>query len=202
MSACRRGIRHAGHRLARTARQHAAAVVGARPPTRWCSKPSIAATMSARWPRGCGPMRSRGPVSQRRNAGRPGTAAAAGVLLLLGLAAGHVRRHLDEFGDLDTAARQGAIQLNDTHPAIAVAELMRLLVDEHGCLGEAWRITTRQRFLHQSHAAARGARDLAGAADRASAAAAHADHLSDQLAASAKRARRGFATPTRLPRSR
>ncbi len=45
---------------------------------------------------------------------------------------------------IDRFAEKFAIQLNDTHPALAVPELMRLLMDEHG-LGwdEAWRITTR-----------------------------------------------------------
>jgi glycogen phosphorylase len=38
--------------------------------------------------------------------------------------------------------RNFAIQMNDTHPAVAVAELMRLLVDEHGMEWEpAWRVT-------------------------------------------------------------
>ena len=53
-----------------------------------------------------------------------------------------LRRHVDQFGDVRTLADKAAIQLNDTHPAIAVAELMRLLVDVHGVeWDEAWRIT-------------------------------------------------------------
>ena len=63
---------------------------------------------------------------------------------------------------------KAAIQLNDTHPAIAVAELMRLLMDVHGIdFDEAWDITKRHLRLHQPHAAARGAGKLAGAAVRA-----------------------------------
>ncbi|TDG14920.1 glycogen/starch/alpha-glucan phosphorylase [Seongchinamella unica] len=50
-----------------------------------------------------------------------------------------VRQYGNEFGEF--AAKNG-FQLNDTHPTVAVAELMRLLMDEHG-LGweEAWEIT-------------------------------------------------------------
>ena len=37
-----------------------------------------------------------------------------------------------------------AIQLNDTHPAVAVAEIMRLLVDDHGLeFGEALEVTRK-----------------------------------------------------------
>ena len=54
-----------------------------------------------------------------------------------------VRRHLAQFDSLSSLPDHVAIQLNDTHPAIAVAELMRLLIDEHEfSWNEAWRITT------------------------------------------------------------
>jgi glycogen phosphorylase len=53
-----------------------------------------------------------------------------------------VGRHLRQHGDIRTLADKAAIQLNDTHPAIAVAELMRLLVDVHEVpWQDAWRIT-------------------------------------------------------------
>jgi starch phosphorylase len=54
-----------------------------------------------------------------------------------------VRRHVAEHGSLTSLPEHAAIQLNDTHPAIAVAELMRILVDERELSwAEAWRITT------------------------------------------------------------
>ncbi len=54
-----------------------------------------------------------------------------------------VREHIAQHGSLASLPSHVAIQLNDTHPAIAVAELMRILVDDHEfSWSEAWRITT------------------------------------------------------------
>jgi glycogen phosphorylase len=55
-----------------------------------------------------------------------------------------VGRHMRQNnGDIRTLPDKAAIQLNDTHPAIAVAELMRILVDLHDVpWDEAWQITT------------------------------------------------------------
>ncbi len=62
-----------------------------------------------------------------------------------------IRRQLDEYGTLDALPEHAAVQLNDTHPAIAVAELMRLLVDEHNFGWEhAWRIT-RATLAYTNH---------------------------------------------------
>jgi len=43
-----------------------------------------------------------------------------------------IKIHLEAGGHLSEFHRYWAVQLNDTHPAVAVPELMRLLVDEHG----------------------------------------------------------------------
>ena len=55
-----------------------------------------------------------------------------------------VRRHLAQHGTLASLPDHVAIQLNDTHPAIAVAELMRILVDDYEfSWPHAWRVTTK-----------------------------------------------------------
>ena len=62
-----------------------------------------------------------------------------------------VRRHVQYFGDIRTLPDKAAIQLNDTHPAVSVAELMRLLVDHHDqSFEEAWDIT-RAVFGYTNH---------------------------------------------------
>ncbi len=62
-----------------------------------------------------------------------------------------LRRHQSQHGDLLSLPDHVAIQLNDTHPVIAIPELMRLLVDEHEITWElAWDIT-RSVFNYTNH---------------------------------------------------
>jgi len=62
-----------------------------------------------------------------------------------------VRRYRRHHQTFDRFADKVAIQLNDTHPTLAIAELMRLLVDEQGLVWEqAWEITTRT-FAYTNH---------------------------------------------------
>jgi glycogen phosphorylase len=52
-----------------------------------------------------------------------------------------LRRHKQQYPDFLNLADAVAIQLNDTHPAVAVAELMRLLTDVHGIAWDAaWKV--------------------------------------------------------------
>ena len=62
-----------------------------------------------------------------------------------------VRRHLQQYGDLGSLPDKVAIQLNDTHPAISIAEMMRILSDDHALKwAEAWKIT-RGVFGYTNH---------------------------------------------------
>ena len=55
-----------------------------------------------------------------------------------------IRRYLVNHRDFDLFPNKVAIQMNDTHPSLAIVELMRILLDEHGLeWGRAWDITTR-----------------------------------------------------------
>ena len=62
-----------------------------------------------------------------------------------------IRQHLSTGSSLDTFHQKFTAQLNDTHPAIGVAELMRLLVDEHMMPWHtAWEVT-QKTFAYTNH---------------------------------------------------
>nr|WP_257312458.1 glycogen/starch/alpha-glucan phosphorylase [Shinella pollutisoli] len=62
-----------------------------------------------------------------------------------------LRRHLQQYPDFTSLPDAVAIQLNDTHPAVSVAELVRLLTDVHGLdFDAAWDIS-RRTFSYTNH---------------------------------------------------
>jgi starch phosphorylase len=62
-----------------------------------------------------------------------------------------IRIHLGAGCTLNTFHEKFTAQLNDTHPAVGVAELMRLLLDDHGMgWDEAWNVT-RHTFAYTNH---------------------------------------------------
>ncbi len=60
-------------------------------------------------------------------------------------------KHLDTYGTLKNFHEKNVIQINDTHPALVVPELMRIFIDEAGMTwDEAWEITT-QSVAYTNH---------------------------------------------------
>ncbi|MGE5436104.1 MAG: glycogen/starch/alpha-glucan phosphorylase, partial [Syntrophothermus sp.] len=62
-----------------------------------------------------------------------------------------IRKYKINHKTFDKFAEKTAIQLNDTHPVIAIPELLRILIDEHGLdYMKAWNITTKT-FAYTNH---------------------------------------------------
>ena len=62
-----------------------------------------------------------------------------------------IRRHLARYPSVKNLHEAAVFQLNDTHPAVSVAELLRLLIDEQGLdWDEAWSIA-RRAFAYTNH---------------------------------------------------
>jgi starch phosphorylase len=62
-----------------------------------------------------------------------------------------IQKHMTTYGTMDNLADKVAIQLNDTHPTLAVPELMRVLLDDCGYSWDAaWKMVT-QVFNYTNH---------------------------------------------------
>ena len=141
----RRALRPAGRRLRRADDQHTPPLAGRRPRTSSISANSAAAISSAPCRTGSSPRRSAASCTRttRRTRGRSLRFVQEYFLVACSLA-DIVARFLRRGNDWPALPDKVAIQLNDTHPAMAVAELMRILLDQ-ARLGwdEAWDLTVR-----------------------------------------------------------
>ncbi len=62
-----------------------------------------------------------------------------------------VKRHLRQYASMENFTEKVAIHINDTHPTMAIPELMRILLDECGYTwDDAWRIVT-STFAYTNH---------------------------------------------------
>ncbi|MEG0754623.1 MAG: glycogen/starch/alpha-glucan phosphorylase, partial [Angelakisella sp.] len=62
-----------------------------------------------------------------------------------------VRRHIEQGENIYTFAEKNAIQLNDTHPVVAIPELMRILMGEHHLPYEDAMSIVRKTFAYTNH---------------------------------------------------
>ena len=62
-----------------------------------------------------------------------------------------VRRHLAKYGTLENLPEKAAIHINDTHPTLAIPELMRVLLDECGFPWEKAENLCRRIFSYTNH---------------------------------------------------
>ena len=92
-----------------------------------------------------------------------------------------VRRFRRNNADWNTLPEKVAIQLNDTHPTMAVPELMRILLDEaHLGWDQAWVVDPTDSCVHEPHLAPGGPGEMAGRLVRDVAAPSPGNHLRDQ----------------------
>ncbi len=177
----RHRLRHADRRLARGAGQHAAALEGR--PDRPDPARRLQRRRSHRHPDREQPRRRADPgaLPGRHLARRPGAAAAAGIFLLLRVAAGHPAPAQPAVRPLRQPGRQGGDPAQ-RHPPGGLRRRADAAPDRRARarVRRGLGADPRRDRLHQPHAAARGAGELAGPAVRAAAAAAHAAHLRDQ----------------------
>lgn len=62
-----------------------------------------------------------------------------------------VRRHLVKYGTLENLPEKAAVHINDTHPTLAIPELMRVLLDECGFTWENAEELCRRLFSYTNH---------------------------------------------------